>query len=137
MERKRNLRLNVCIFHHKEDVTKMGILLMFQLTMVSILSVKSLNTLVPSSSYDLSADADVAARIRSATGAFAKLRKTLTSKRTRTFCHLCYNCSMYFAIWIRDMELSCRFSTKDGSLSQSVRTSDVSCDKIHAIQETY
>ena len=47
--KEKNLRLNVCIFHHKEDVTKMGILLMFLLTMVSILSVKSLNTLVPSS----------------------------------------------------------------------------------------
>ena len=33
--------------------------------------------------YDLSADADVAARIRSATGAFAKLRKTLLCKRTK------------------------------------------------------
>ena len=32
--------------------------------------------------YDLSADADVAARICSASGAFAKLKKTLLSKRT-------------------------------------------------------
>ena len=33
--------------------------------------------------YDLSADADVAARIRSASGAFAKLKKTLLCKRTK------------------------------------------------------
>jgi exonuclease III len=33
-------------------------------------------------SHDLSADADVAARIRSATAAFGKLKKTVTSKRT-------------------------------------------------------